>query len=77
LPPWLESVLLRALSPEPERRYQNYSEMLFDLEHPGQVQPFHAKPGAFADAGPLRFYRAGFYVLLALLLALLLFLLCH
>lgn len=77
LPPWLESVLLRALSPEPERRYQNYSEMLFDLEHPDRVQPFHPKQGAIADAGPLRFYRAGFYALLALLLALLLFLLCH
>src|SRR4029079_11198604 len=31
IPPWLASLLLHALAPDPERRYQNYSEVLFDL----------------------------------------------
>jgi serine/threonine protein kinase len=75
LPPWLESVLLRATSPDPELRYQNYSEMLFELEHPNRVAPFHAKGSALLTRDPLRFYRTGFYLLLIITLALLICLL--
>lgn len=77
LPPWLESVLLRALSPDPETRYQNYSEMLFELEHPEKVVPFYAKGTPLIERDPLRFYKTGFFVLLALIAALLLCLLMH
>jgi len=75
LPPWLEAVLLRALSPKPERRYQNYSEMLFDLGHPERVPPFHSENASLVSRDPLRFYRTGFYLLLAALIGLLLLLL--
>jgi serine/threonine protein kinase len=75
LPPWLEAVVLRSLSPNPERRYQNYSEMLFDLEHPDQVAPFFAEDLPLIERDPLRFYRTGFYLLLAVVFALLLALL--
>jgi serine/threonine protein kinase len=75
VPPWLESVLLRALSVEPDQRYQNYSEMLFDLEHPAMVAPFHGKDAPLLERDPLRFYRTGFYLLLAVLFGLLLLLL--
>jgi serine/threonine protein kinase len=75
LPPWLEALLLRALSPGPERRYQNYSEMLFDLEHPAQVAPFYAEDLSLLERDPLRFYKTGFYLLLAAVIALLLVLL--
>jgi serine/threonine protein kinase len=71
LPPWLESVLLRALTPEPERRYQNYSEMRFDLEHPDSVQPFHPKDASFRDRNPLGFYKAACFLLLVICVALL------
>jgi serine/threonine protein kinase len=74
LPPWFEAVLLRALSPNPERRYQSYSEMLFDLEHPSQVLPFHGQNQSWLERDPLGFYRTGFFVLLALVLILLGFL---
>jgi serine/threonine protein kinase len=71
LPAWLESVLLRAICADPEKRYQNYSEMLFDLDHPDGVEPFR-EPGAPAAAGnSARFFKAGFFVLLALCLYLL------
>lgn len=71
VPPWLESVLFRAISPDPERRYRNYSEMLFELGHPEQVQPFHRKNGAFLERNPVAFYRAMCLLLLVLCLGLL------
>ncbi len=75
IPPWLEAVLLRALSPRADRRYQNYSEMLFDLEHPERVAPFYAEDLPLIERDPLRFYKTGFYVLAAVALTLLLLLL--
>ena len=71
VPPWLESVLLRAISPDPERRYQNHSEMLFEFEHPERVQPFHRWNGAFLERNPVAFYRAMCLLLVATCLALL------
>jgi serine/threonine protein phosphatase PrpC len=75
LPPWFEAVLLRALAPEPERRYQNYSEMLYDLNHPDQVRPYYAFNAPFLERDPLFRYKTGFYLLLAVTIALLLILL--
>ena len=75
MPSWLEAVILRALSPRAERRYQNYSEVRFDLQHPEQVAPFYAESLSLLERDPLRFYRTGFFVLLAGLIGLLLVLL--
>jgi serine/threonine protein phosphatase PrpC len=69
--PWLRAVLLRATAPQPERRYQNFSEMLYDLQHPEQVEPFHRAEAGLIERNPLRFYRAGFFVLLVVVLILL------
>jgi serine/threonine protein phosphatase PrpC len=71
LPPWLRAVLLRATAVQPERRYQQYSEMLYDLEHPAQVAPFHRAEAGLIERDPLRFYRAGFFLFLASTLVLL------
>jgi serine/threonine protein kinase len=76
IPPWLDAVLMRALSVRPERRYQNFSEMLFDLDHPAQVAPFRVEGLSWIDRDPLRFYKTGFYLLLVVVLVLL-FLLLH
>lgn len=69
--PWLRAVLLRATAPQPERRYQNFSEMLYDLQHPEQVEPFHRAEAGLIERNPLRFYRAGFFILLAVVIVLL------
>lgn len=42
VPAWLESALLRSVATDPERRYQHYSQLMFDLEHPAKVEPFFA-----------------------------------
>ncbi len=65
IPPWLESVLLRAVAPQIENRYQSYSEMKFDLENPAKVKPFFRKDAPLLERNPVLFYKAGFFLLLA------------
>jgi serine/threonine protein phosphatase PrpC len=72
LPPWLNAVLLRATAPTPEQRYQHYSEMLYDLQHPDKVRPFPQSGEPWVESGPLTFYRTGFWLLAGLCLFLLL-----
>ena len=65
LPGWLDAVLMRALSPTPEDRYASFSELRFDLDHPGSVEPFRlAAPDSLRA---LVFYRAAFFILLAII----------
>ncbi|HEY8994225.1 MAG TPA: protein phosphatase 2C domain-containing protein [Lacunisphaera sp.] len=53
LPDWLEAVLLRSVAAEPAQRYQNYSQLTFDLEHPDQVEPFFAPDTPLFERNPL------------------------
>ena len=71
IPPWLDSVLLHALSIEPERRYQHFSEVAFDLANPERVEPFHSANAPIIERLTPRFYRNGFWALLVATLALL------
>ncbi|MEA3186455.1 MAG: hypothetical protein QOD99_285 [Chthoniobacter sp.] len=77
VPPWLEALLLRSVSADPQRRHQNYSELLFDLEHPEKVEPFHHRDATWIERNPILFYKTGFYLLLALTLGLLIRILNH
>jgi serine/threonine protein phosphatase PrpC len=76
IPPWLESLLLHAVCADAPARYQNYSEMLFDLEHPEKVAPFHHQDTTWIERDPLRFYKTAFFVALALAVYLAIKLLC-
>ena len=73
LPDWLEAVLLRCVAAEPERRYQNYSQVTFDLEHPAKVEPFFAPNTPLLERDPLLAWKL-LVVLLAALNLLQLFL---
>ena len=75
IPSWLESVLLRAVAADPEARYQNYSEMKYDLEHPQTVRPFYRKNARLIERNPLLFFKIGFFVLFLINLILLVLLL--
>ena len=70
VPPWLEAILARAITPDPERRYESYSEMIFELENPAKVRPFHRLGTPLLERNPLLFYKAGFFFLLAVTLTL-------
>ena len=65
VPPWLDSIVLRALDPDPERRYQNFSEMDFDLAHPERVEAHHRKDAPLLERNPLLFYKIACAILLA------------
>jgi serine/threonine protein phosphatase PrpC len=65
VPAWLEHVIARALSIDPARRYQHYSEIAFDLANPDRVEPFFRKDAPLLERDPLAFYRGGFWLLLA------------
>ncbi len=72
VPPWLESVILRAIAVDPMRRYQHFSELAFDLQNPERVEPFFQPGAPLLQRNPLAFYKTGFWLLLAATLVLLL-----
>jgi serine/threonine protein phosphatase PrpC len=65
VPPWLESIVLRAIEPAAELRYQNLSEMAFDIAHPERVAPHQRKDAPLLERNPLLFYKVLCVVLLA------------
>lgn len=71
-PTWLETIIARALAVAPEQRYMNYSEMLFELENPMKVRPFHQPGLPLLERNPLLFFKIGFFLLLAVTFGLLL-----
>lgn len=77
VPPWLDAVIARAIAIDPERRYQHYSELMFDLANPTRVQPFFETHTPLLLRDPLAFYRAGFFLLLAAVIWLAGYLLTH
>ena len=77
IPPWLESVILRAIVVDPDLTYQHYSALAFDLANPAKVEPFFHAGTALLGRDPLRFYKTGFFILLALTIGLLIRLLTH
>ena len=66
VPPWLESGILRAIDPDPLQRYQNFSELLYAIDHPAEVSAYHRKGVPLLERNPLLVYK-----LLCLLLLLL------
>lgn len=72
VPPWLESIVLRAIDIEPERRYHYFSEMAYELENPHKVAAYHRKDAPLIERNPLLFYKVLSLVLSLLSLWLLL-----
>ena len=71
VPAWLEAIVLRAVEPDPERRYQVLSEMAFDLDNPEKVAPHHRKDASLIERNPVRFYQGLCVVLTAIIVGLL------
>ena len=62
IPEWLNSIILRAIDIDNQRRYQNYSEMIFELTNPLKVKPYFDKSQSLIERSPLLVYRVGFIV---------------
>lgn len=57
VPPWLEAIIQRSLAVNPADRYQNFSELVFDLTHPTQVAAFIRHDAPWLERNPLLFYK--------------------
>lgn len=71
VPPWLDAVILRACSIQPERRYAHFSELMFDLNHPQAVRPWHPERAPLIERNPVFFWKclAIGFAIVALVLA--------
>ena len=63
IPDWLDSVIMRAISPDKQRRYEHYSEMAYELKYPQKVKPFFAKNAPLIERSPLAFYKGAFIIM--------------
>jgi serine/threonine protein kinase len=71
VPAWLDHLIQRAISADPTRRYQNFSEVVYDLDHPDEVRPHHSKDVPLIERNPLVFYKLlslGLFVVCVILL---------
>ena len=74
VPGWLESVIMRAIERDKNRRYEVYSEMEFELTHPDKVKPYYDRNASLIEREPVKVYKSAFIVsfLINMLLLLLL-----
>jgi len=75
IPDWLESVILRSIALNKNRRYEHYTEMLYEIQKPQNVKPYFDENRSFIERSPVLFYRIGFTImtLLNMILLVLLF----
>lgn len=66
IPEWLESVIMRAIDVDTNRRYTHYSEMLFEIMNPEKVQAHFANNVSFIERNEKMVYKVGFVSMLAL-----------
>jgi serine/threonine protein kinase len=72
LPPWLDNLILRAITKNPSNRYENYSHMLYDLQNPEAVVPYHGTNRPLFEKIPVKFAQYGFALMVIVNIILLL-----
>ena len=53
VPPWLDSIVLRALALRADDRFGAYSEMRYELDRPEKVKPFRSAGAPLLERDPL------------------------
>jgi serine/threonine protein phosphatase PrpC len=66
IPDWFESIILRAIETNTDKRYHNYSEMLFEMNNPEKVKPYFDKNLSFIERNEKMVYKVGFIVMFIL-----------
>ena len=69
-PAWIDSVLNRALQPDPLKRYESLSEFVHDLHHPNQAYLSKTRP-ALVERNPVLFWKSVSLVLALVVVGLL------
>lgn len=70
IPIWIDGALRKAVHPDPQRRYQEVSEFLFDLRHPNPAY-IGAQRAPLLERNPVLFWQ-GVSLMLAIIVGLLL-----
>lgn len=70
IPAWIDSVLKKAVHPDPSKRYEELSEFIYDLRHPSQAFLTRTMP-PLLERNPVRFWKTVSLLLLILILLLL------
>jgi len=71
IPDWLNSIIFRSIEANSEKRYKNYSEMLFEINNPNKVKPYFDSTKALIERNPELFYKIGFIIEFIIILAIL------
>jgi len=66
IPDWLESIILRAIETDTDKRYHNYSEMLYEMQNPSKVKPYFDKNLSFIERHEKMVYKVGFITMFVL-----------
>jgi len=66
IPDWFESIILRAVETDTNKRYHNYSEMLYEIANPNKVKPYFDKNLSFIQRNEMMVYKVGFIVMFVL-----------
>ena len=66
IPDWLESIILRAIETDTNKRYHNCSEMLYEMNNPVKVKPYFDKNLSFIQRNEMMVYKVGFIVMFVL-----------
>ena len=66
IPPWFESIILRSLEVNTDKRYHNYSEMMYEISNPSKVKPYFDKNLSFIERNEMMVYKIGFIVMFVL-----------
>jgi serine/threonine protein kinase len=56
VPSWIDAVLRKAVNPNPEKRYQELSEFVFDLHQPN-AEFVNRRRAPFLERNPLLFWK--------------------
>ncbi len=71
IPAWIDEVLRKATHPDPEKRYQELSEFMYDLRHPNATYLSKTRP-PILERNPVAFWRALALIFLLVIIIMLL-----
>jgi serine/threonine protein kinase len=69
IPAWIDEVLRKATHPDPNRRYDELSELVHDLRHPNPAYRSRHRP-ALLERNPLAFWKGLCLILVILVVVL-------
>lgn len=66
IPAWVDEAIRRAVHPNPDKRYEDVSEFVFDLHHPNKAFLSKTRP-PLIERNPLIFWKSVSFILLLIL----------